>query len=148
MIGITHGITSVSAGHDRLAGPDWEVPHALSRTPTGARVTVEFSRETSLLPGQVVCVRYAFAGDGRLREGVGIATATRTVVRSRRIVVYHYRMSYWIPRSALMTFVADVAHGLAEQGHARGEPGWSPDPARQARLSLVAGVTAAGPSPA
>lgn len=107
MIDITDGFTSISAGSDRIddmaqvrsrASGDVCAP----RSPTGARVVVEFRRDVSLAPESVVRVRYDFAGDGNLREGIGIAQPIRTVVRRARAVLYYYRLSYWIPASGLM----------------------------------------------
>ena len=107
MIEITDGFTSISAGADRIENLEqaYALPSAAAaapRRPTGARVTVEFSRTSSLSPTQVVTVRYDFAADGNVRELTGIPKAIRTVVQHGHAVRYHYRLSHWIAASALM----------------------------------------------
>jgi hypothetical protein len=96
MIEITAGITSISAGSDRVLSAGG------ARPPTGARVTVDFCRDTALEAGQVVLAQYEFAGDGHMRTAIGIATLTRTTVRSGRPAVFHYRFSHWIEPAALL----------------------------------------------
>ena len=110
MIEITDGFTHISAGSDSIEDVPEDL-HASShssrpRSPTGVRVVVEFSCKVSLAAGQSVTARYDFAGDGNLREGVGIAMPIRTDVRWGSAVLYHYRLSYWIAPSALMNFAA------------------------------------------
>ena len=110
MIEITSGFTSISAGYDCCQSLAADYSRASGepapvRRPTGARITVDFRRLTALEPGQMLRVRYDFAGDGRQREGTGIATAPRTEVRRGHAVVYHYRVSFWIPPTALMNFI-------------------------------------------
>ncbi len=101
MIEITDRFTSITAGTDSIAAPMW--PDAGSsrkqarRAPTGARVTLEFSLDQALPPDQPVRVRYEFGDDGIRREAVGIARMTHENERWGRAVVYHYRLSHWIP---------------------------------------------------
>ena len=123
MIEITDGFTSISAGADSIEvleryAPPPGVAYA-PRRPTGARVTVEFRRTSSLLPTQAVTVRYDFAADGNVRQLTGIPSHIRTVVRQGRAVVYHYRMSHWIAASALMD--CSLQRGLA-QGIRQAQP--------------------------
>ena len=120
MIEITDGFTSVSAGSDRIddlaqgcSGLSGDAGAA--RPPTGARVVVEFSREMALAAGQRVTVRFCFAGDGTLREGIGVARPIRTVVRWGRSVRYHYRVSYWIAPAELMNFVTGKVRSRASE---------------------------------
>jgi hypothetical protein len=103
MIEITEGFTRISAGCDSIEGTN-------PRVPTGARVTVEFRRETSLGPAQEVRVRYEFAGDGQVREGTGVAKPIRKIVRWGGAVHYDYRMSHWIEPAAVMRV---AAHGAS-----------------------------------
>ena len=107
MIEITQGFTSITAGADRVAHTQAE------RAPTGARVTLEFSRDASLPPDQPVRVRYEFGGI--LREAVGIATPTHQKARRGQTTVYHYRLSHWIAPEALMQAAAgNVRHRTDE----------------------------------
>jgi hypothetical protein len=120
MIAITEGFTSISAGTDTIAPPGSSVMGAWPgrrprRIATGVRVTLEFCRATPLLTGQPVSVRYDIAGDGRLREGAGIALPTRTDVRWGHSAVYHYRLSYWIAADAVMQFVAPTARHRTDE---------------------------------
>jgi hypothetical protein len=105
MIEITNGFTSITAGADAIASPPWtdagETRTPPPRVPTGVRVTLEFNREAALPPDQPVRVRYQFGSDGGMREAVGIAKSTFVEVRWVRAVVYHYRLSHWIPADAL-----------------------------------------------
>ncbi len=69
MIEITDGFTSISAGADSIEDPMQTHAPLLDETrtprrPTGARVTVEFYRTSSLSPTQAVTVRHGFAADG------------------------------------------------------------------------------------
>lgn len=110
MIEISDGFTSISAGFDSIddasVNPSHDVrSERLARPPTGARVTLDFRRQRALAPGQMVTVRYDFAGDGTLREGTGVAVAVQTLVRLGHAVLHHYRVSYWIPPAALGEFV-------------------------------------------
>ena len=61
MIEITQGFTSIRAGSDRV------LPGKGLRRATGARVTVDFCRESSLAAGQTVRAHYELSGDGQLR---------------------------------------------------------------------------------
>jgi len=111
MIEITDGFTCISAGSDRIedqaeAVSHWSSDSSRAHSATGARVVIEFRCNVSLAAGQWVTARYDFAGDGNLREGMGIAAHIRTVVRWGRTVQYHYRFSHWIAPSELMNFVA------------------------------------------
>ena len=113
MIEITDGFTSISAGADSIEGlaqSSSRVPGSARapRSPTGARVTVEFRRTQSLPPAQVVTARYDFAADGNVRELTGIAKSIRTVVRQGRAVLYYYRLSHWIAASELMPLAGEV----------------------------------------
>jgi hypothetical protein len=130
MTDITDGFTSICAGTDsieNIAQGISTVPGSAcaSRSPTGARVTLEFRRETALAPAQLVRARYDFAGDGTFREGTGIAKPTQTVVRLGHAVVYHYRMSYWIAPAALMEFMPGNVRYRTEN------PGFAPQPSEQ-----------------
>ena len=113
MIEITAGFTSISAGTDRIdvlapASSPTSAVISRQRRPTGARVTVDFHRTSSLLPMQVVRVRYDFGADGNLREMTGIPAFIRTVAWQRRAVLYYYRLSQWIPAAELMVFAAET----------------------------------------
>jgi hypothetical protein len=120
MLEISDGFTSISAGSDCIENA---LPQASSeRSPTGARVTLEFRCKKSLAPAQLVRVRYDFAGDGALREGTGIARQTQAVVRWRQAVVYHYRLSYWIPPGALLDFVPGNVRYRTEEREIRSQP--------------------------
>jgi hypothetical protein len=105
MIEISERITRVTMSSDAAlsplegAGPS-RLPRA-ARAPTGARVTLDFSRTRPLTDGEVVRLRYDFAGDGNLRECAGIAWLTHTVERPGHLVVFHYRLSHWITPSML-----------------------------------------------
>ena len=151
MIEITDGFTSISAGADSIedAAQAYVPPSAATpatRRPTGARVTVEFYRTSTLSPTQAVVVRYDFAADGNVRELVGIAEPIRTVVRHGRAVCYYYRLSHWIAASALLDFsraarIRTVAH------HECGEPTPRSENPGAPMLTLVAGATAIDPFP-
>ena len=122
MIEITSGFTSISAGADNIEDPAQSSSprpgnSRAGRRPTGARVTVEFRRASSLSPTQVVTVRYDFAADGNVRELTGIPQPTRTVVRQGRAVLYYYRLSHWIAAPALMDFAGAAR---PRTGHAQG----------------------------
>ena len=111
MIEITNGFTSITAGADAIEPPPWpdagESPTTCRRrAPTGARVTLEFSRAEALPPDQPVSVRYVFGGGGAVREVVGFAKPTHVEVQWGRAAVYHYRLSYWIAPAALMSMAA------------------------------------------
>jgi hypothetical protein len=152
MIEITDGLTNVSAGADSIEAPDRTYPCESDaafapRRPTGARVTVEFQRTASLSPAQVVTVRYDFAGDGTFRELVGIPKSIRTVVRQGRAVVYHYRMSHWIPASAVMDSAGE-ARSRIDALRAPGEPQAVSERNRPQAPRVVAVATAVDPSPA
>ena len=106
MIDITDRFTSISAGVDPVGEPPWrgkgDSREQRERPPTGARVTLEFSRDEALPPGQPVRVRYRFGSEQIARETVGIAVPTHTTARWGRAVVFHYRLSHWIAPGALM----------------------------------------------
>jgi hypothetical protein len=146
MIEITDGFTGISAGADSIdaveqaCAPPAGVARA-PRRPTGARVTVEFGRTSSLLPTEAVSVRYDFAADGNVRQLTGIPIPIRTVVRHGREVRYYYRLSYWIAASALMDYWGEarrrtVAHHEYAEPKLRSESGGGP------MLKLVAEATA------
>ena len=102
MIEIKDGFTNISAGSSHAS------PLAQSRyRPSGARVTVEFCREAALSPGQVVCAKYDFAGNGQLRKVEGVASPTHAVARAGQATLFHYRISQWIEPAALMRPTAD-----------------------------------------
>jgi hypothetical protein len=84
MIDVTTGFTRIATGRDEGA----------ALAPKGARITLEFQSTKPLPPDHLVRVRYQFCGV--MREGAGIAQATRTVARWGCAVVYHYRFSHWI----------------------------------------------------
>ena len=111
MIEITDGFTSITMRADAVTPSSWSMAGSspsqrVPRAATGARVTVEFCRDTPLPEGQPVRVRYDFADDGSVREGTGMAQSTRRVVRWGASVVYHYRLSHWIAPAALTQFAA------------------------------------------
>lgn len=89
MIEIINEFTAIWTGSDPISSPG-------DRYPTGARVTLEFCRETALAPGETVCARYEFGGDGQMRTATGVAQHTHSVSRSGRAPVFHYRISHWI----------------------------------------------------
>jgi len=120
MIAIDDGFTSISAGCDPI--------DPVSRLATGARVTVDFHRAVALAVGEPVRVRHEFAGNGDWRECTGIPLPIRTVVRWGRAVVYHYRLSYWVPAAALLDHAGTAARP------------------RQPRLFAVASVSANRPA--
>lgn len=145
MIEITDGFTSISAGSDSIEGVAQRFARASGgacapRSATGARVTVEFRREISLAPAQVVRVRYDFAGDGNVREGTGIAKPVRTDVRCGRAVLYYYRLSHWIAPAALMKFAVRNERSKAPVWAKRLRGNSSPP-----ILELVDGATAIDP---
>jgi len=123
MIEITDRFTSITAGMDPVRVPplhdasDSRVQR--QHAPTGARVTLEFSRDEALPPGQPVRVRYEFGDDGTVREAVGVPVPTHARVSWGCTVVYHYRLSHWIAPGALMSTVA----GYVRQ---RTETAWRP----------------------
>ena len=81
----------------------------VTRAPTGARVTLEFSRSVPLSPGQQVRVRYDLTGDGHFLDCVGIPQHTYIVARRGHLVVFHYRLSHWITPAALSRIRAKAA---------------------------------------
>ncbi|MEO8018052.1 MAG: hypothetical protein ABI769_09580 [Pseudomonadota bacterium] len=103
MVEIREGLTDIAIGTDPLNG-QWRDPLSAAHLPTGARVTLTFQLPAALPPRAVVCVRYDFAGNGDEREARGTPRASHTVVCGDR-TVYHYRLSYWIPPHAVMTFL-------------------------------------------
>src|ERR1700741_3916976 len=106
MILITDGFTSISANAD----PIDELQSQRPRSATGARVTLEFSRDTALPPGQPVRVRYDFAGDGMAREVVATPLPTRTLTRWGHAAIFSYRLSHWIAPAALEQFAPNVRY--------------------------------------
>jgi len=131
MIEITEVFTSITAGVDPVGEPPWrgkgDSREPSRHPPTGARVTLEFSRDEALPPGQPVRVRYQFGGDQTMRETVGIAVPTHTTVRWGRAVVFHYRLSHWIaPGALMMPIAADNVRQLGDQ-----MPGEAPTAARR-----------------
>jgi hypothetical protein len=94
MIEIIDGFTSIWTGSDPISPLG-------DHHRTGARVTLEFCREAALSPGEIVCARYDFGGDGRMRATTGVAQHTHSVARSGRAPVFHYRISHWIAPAAL-----------------------------------------------
>ena len=107
MIDISERITRVTTNSDPITPPR---PRAagrsqvadITRAPTGARVTLEFSRSVPLSPGQQVRVRYDFTGDGHFLDCVGVPQHTYFVARRGHVVVFHYRLSHWITPAALL----------------------------------------------
>lgn len=98
MIEITEGLTSVSVRPDEFFPAQRKRPH------TGARVSVEFSRASALEPGQCVCVRYDFSGNGHVRSAIGSPQLTRVEVRWGCAVLFNYRLTHWIePRDLFVT---------------------------------------------
>jgi hypothetical protein len=97
MIEISEQITRVTTSSDPITPPRPNI----ARAPTGARVTLEFSRSVPLSPGQQVRVRYDFAGDGHFLDCVGVPQHTYFVARRGHLDVFHYRLSHWIAPAAL-----------------------------------------------
>jgi hypothetical protein len=150
MIDITDGFTSISAGSDSIEGAAQDAPGApgnrtTPRVPTGARVTVEFRRETSLAPEQLVRARYDFADDGNVREATGIAKPIRTVVRQGRAVLFYYRLSHWIAPTALMNSAAGEVRSRTEQRQAPAQPRLSAAPASAPLHAIAYAVPANDP---
>jgi len=118
MIEITDRFTSITAGMDPVGVPPpldaGDSRLQRQHAPTGARVTLEFTREEALPPGQPVRVRYEFGDDGTVREAVGIAVPTHARVRWGCTVVYHYRLSHWIAPGALMSTVTGYVRQRTE----------------------------------
>lgn len=114
MIDIADGITSIEVGPD-------EIPHLVEnalvnsasqehppafRHPTGARVTVEFARNTLIPPKSEVRLYYDIAENGGLRVIVGVPLLTHTTVRQGyRGLAYCYRLSHWIAATSVMWFI-------------------------------------------
>ncbi len=125
MIVITEGFTSISAGADSIAPPP-PLPGAngsqthCRRAPTGARVTLEFSRAAALPPDAPIKLRYEFGDRGILREVVGIAKQTQVEVRWGCAAVYHYRLSHWIAPGELLSIATGNVRQRTEQGWERG----------------------------
>ena len=106
MIDISERITRVTTNSDPIIPPRPKAAGRsqvanVARAPTGARVTLEFSRSVPLSPGQQVRVRYDFTGDGHFLDCVGIPQHTYFVARRGQLVVFHYRLSHWITPAAL-----------------------------------------------
>jgi len=118
MIHITDGFTSITVGTDPIAAPMAPAADdARSRcrhAPTGVRVTLTFSRDTALPPDQPVTVQYEF-GDGAMRQAVGIPLPTHVETKWRRGVIFHYRLSYWIPPQALSGIAAGNVRQRTEE---------------------------------
>lgn len=152
MIEITDGFTSISAGSDSielLDQPYAPLPGAACapRRPTGARVTVEFRRTSSLSPAQAVTVWYDFGADGNVRQLTGIPQPIRTVVQQGGAVHYHYRLSHWIAAPALMGFSGNAPR-LTDAHMDYAEPRLRSEGNRAPVLKLVTGATASDPIPA
>ena len=114
MIDVTDGFTGIVVTPDEipyLNRTDFEntSPQARSswcRQPSGARVTVEFSRSAPLSPNGEVRLCYDFEESGRLREIVGTPRLTHTTApQGQRDLTYHYRLSHWITASSIMRFL-------------------------------------------
>ncbi len=110
MIEISERITRVTSS-DPIAPPAPRVAgrSQVARAPTGARVTLDFSRSVPLSPGQQVRVRYDLTGDGHVLDCVGIPQHTYLVARRGHLVVFHYRLSHWITPAALSRIRAKPA---------------------------------------
>lgn len=112
MIDVTDGFTSIEVAPDGF--PYFNVNGYVSttlaersaqhRNSTGARVTVEFFRHSPLPPNAGIRVHYDIAGNGGLREILGVPQLTHTTARQGDRAVYHYRLSHWIPALAVMRF--------------------------------------------
>lgn len=114
MIDIADGITSIEVGPD-------EIPHLVAnalvnsashehppafRHPTGARVTVEFSRSTPIPPNSEVRLYYDIAENDGLRVIVGVPLLIHTTVRPGWSgLVYRYRLSPWIAATSVLWFI-------------------------------------------
>jgi len=114
MIEISERITRVTTSSDPIPPPTPRVAArsqvaTVARAPSGARVTVEFSRSVPLSPGQQVRVRYDFTGEGHYMDCVGIPQHTYVVARRGHLVVFHYRLSHWITPSTLSRIRAKPA---------------------------------------
>ena len=106
MIEISERITRVTTSSDVISPSRPELAARSqvangARAPTGARVTLEFSRSVPLSPGQQVRLRYDFTGNGHFLDCVGIPQHTYVVARRGHLVVFHYRLSHWVTPSAL-----------------------------------------------
>lgn len=99
MIEIDSGFTSITALPDRLSTT---APRAgEQRARTGARVVLAFSRATPLPEGAAVLLRYDIAENGHKRELITVPQLTHTTKREPDGLVYHYRVSHWIPPEQL-----------------------------------------------
>ena len=106
MIEIAERITRVTTSSDPISTLWPQVAgesHLANRahTPTGARVTLEFTRSAPLSPGQEVRLRYDFIANGHFLDCVGIPQPTHMVARRGHLAVYHYRLSHWITKRDL-----------------------------------------------
>lgn len=114
MIDVTDGFTDIAVTPD-------EIPYLGStglghtpaqkcslerRQPSGARVTIEFSRPAPLSLNGEVRLSYDFEENGRLREIVGTPRFTHTTApQGQRDPTYHYRISHWITAASVMRFL-------------------------------------------
>lgn len=114
MIDVTDDFTGIAVAPDEIlylnkSGFENTPPQECSsgcRQPSGARVTVEFSRSTPLSPNGEVCLCYDFEECGRLREIVGTPRLTHTTnPQGQRGPRYHYRISHWIKASSVMRYI-------------------------------------------
>ena len=114
MIDVTDGFTGIAVTPDEISyltrtGFENTPSQACSsgcRQPSGARVTVEFSRSAPLSPNGEVRLCYDFEDNGRLREIVGTPRLTHTTApQGQRDPTYHYRISHWITASSIMRFL-------------------------------------------
>jgi hypothetical protein len=104
---VTEGFTSITVAPDET-----RIPYVNGRDPTGARVTLEFSRHTPLPPDMNVRVHFDIAENGDRREIRGIPKLTHTTTaRGHASAAYHYRLSHWIPALSVMRFVPITAAG-------------------------------------
>ena len=120
MMEISERITRVTTSSDPIS-PLWQEDAGRSkvangtRAPTGARVTLEFSRIVPLSAGQEVRVRYDFTGDGSFLDCVGVPQPTHIVARRGQLVVFHYRLSHWIKPLRLSLIRAACGEPAADQ---------------------------------
>jgi hypothetical protein len=77
-------------------------PRHNRRSPTGARVTIEFVRREKVAAGDAVHLVYDLAGNGGIRACHGTALLTHVTACADAAPVYHYRFAYWIPAAEVM----------------------------------------------
>jgi len=113
VIDVTKGFTSIDVAADGYPHFDQGAylsanssgGPVVSRHPTGARVTLTFSRDAPLPPNTDIRVQYDIAQNGDVREILGTPQLTHTRAGGDGATSYHYRLSHWIPALSVMSFV-------------------------------------------